>query len=54
MRTNLAPSAALTDCNRYLSLVCLMGKGSKADMRPLVDYNAMILQEALLKIFGKS
>ncbi|KAF2726109.1 ras-related GTP-binding protein-like protein C [Polychaeton citri CBS 116435] len=42
------------EINDYLSLVCLMGKGSKADMRPLVDYNAMILQEALLEIFGKS
>ncbi|KAH9826366.1 GTP-binding protein gtr2 [Teratosphaeria destructans] len=39
------------EINEYLSLVCVMGKGSSADKRVLIDYNVTTLQEALLKIF---
>jgi hypothetical protein len=28
-----------------------MGKGSSADKRVLIDYNASILQDALLQVF---
>ncbi|KAF2769128.1 hypothetical protein EJ03DRAFT_343576 [Teratosphaeria nubilosa] len=38
------------EINEYLSLVCVMGKGSSADKRVLIDYNVTTLQEALLKI----
>ena len=34
-----------------LSLLCIMGKGSSADKRVLIDYNIDILHDALLKIF---
>ena len=35
----------------YLSLLCVMGKGSSADKRVLIDYNVGILQDALLQVF---
>lgn len=35
----------------YLSLVCIMGKGSSVDKRVLIDYNVSILQDALLQVF---
>jgi Ras-related GTP-binding protein C/D len=41
----------LTHGDRYLTLLCVMGKGSSADKRVLIDYNVGILQEALLQIF---
>lgn len=37
--------------SRYLSLLCLMSKGSTADKRVLIDYNVDLLQDALLQIF---
>lgn len=36
---------------RYLSLICVMGQGSTADKRMLIDYNVTILQEALQEMF---
>ena len=34
-----------------LSLICVMGKGSSADKRVLIDYNVDILHDALLQVF---
>jgi len=31
--------------------MCVMGKGSSADKRVLIDYNVGILQDALLQVF---
>ncbi|SMR62819.1 unnamed protein product [Zymoseptoria tritici ST99CH_3D1] len=39
------------EVNEYLSLICVMGQGSTADKRVLIDYNASILHEALVKMF---
>lgn len=35
----------------YLSLLCVMGKGSSVNKRVLIDYNVDILREALLDVF---
>ena len=37
--------------DRYLSLICVMGQGSSADKRVLIDYNVGILHDALEKLF---
>jgi Ras-related GTP-binding protein C/D len=37
--------------HRYLSLICVMGKGSPPEKRMLIDYNVGVLQDAVLKIF---
>lgn len=39
------------EINEYLSLLCIMGKGSSVDKRVLIDYNVSILQDALLQVF---
>ncbi|KAK4632385.1 GTP-binding protein gtr2 [Fulvia fulva] len=39
------------EINEYLSLICVMGQGSTADKRMLIDYNVTILQEALQQMF---
>ncbi|TKA75599.1 hypothetical protein B0A55_06345 [Friedmanniomyces simplex] len=39
------------EINDHLSLLCVMGKGSSADKRVLIDYNVGILQDALLQVF---
>ncbi|KAK5704768.1 GTP-binding protein gtr2 [Elasticomyces elasticus] len=39
------------EINDHLSLLCVMGKGSSADKRVLIDYNVSILQTALVKVF---
>ncbi|EME47450.1 hypothetical protein DOTSEDRAFT_107806, partial [Dothistroma septosporum NZE10] len=39
------------EINEYLSLICVMGQGSTADKRILIDYNVTILQEALQQMF---
>ena len=36
---------------RYLSLMCVMGKGSSTAQRVLIDYNVSILHDALLQVF---
>ena len=36
---------------RYLSLICVMGKGSSTAQRVLIDYNVGILHDALLQVF---
>lgn len=38
-------------CDSYLSLLCVMGKGSSNDKRLLIDYNVGILHDALLQVF---
>jgi Ras-related GTP-binding protein C/D len=38
-------------CCSYLSLICVMGQGSTADKRVLIDYNVSIMHEALIKMF---
>lgn len=38
-------------CSSHLSLLCVMGKGSSADKRVLIDYNVGILHDALLRVF---
>lgn len=43
----------LTYEHRYLSLLCLMSKGSTADKRVLIDYNVDLLQDALVQIFKR-
>lgn len=35
----------------HLSLLCVIGKGSSADKRVLIDYNVGILHDALLQVF---
>ena len=37
---------------RYLMLVCIFGKGSAVDKKPVIDYNVDILQDAVIKIFN--
>ena len=37
---------------RYLSLICVMGQGSTADKRVLIDYNVSILNDALQQMFA--
>ncbi|KAK5128922.1 hypothetical protein LTR85_000255 [Meristemomyces frigidus] len=39
------------EINDYLSLICVMGKGSSTDKRVLIDYNVGILHDALLQVF---
>ncbi|KAF2161199.1 hypothetical protein M409DRAFT_69833 [Zasmidium cellare ATCC 36951] len=39
------------EINDYLSLICIMGQGSTADKRVLIDYNVSILHEALTQVF---
>ena len=41
----------LTSEHRSLSLLCVMGKGSSADKKMLIDYNVDILHDALSQIF---
>lgn len=41
----------LTFLPSYLSLVCVMGKGSSPDKRVLIDYNVGILHDALVQVF---
>lgn len=45
------PSGLTQKLSSYLSLICVMGRGSSADKRVLIDYNAGILHDALLQIF---
>ncbi|KAI6866183.1 ras-related GTP-binding protein-like protein C [Hortaea werneckii] len=39
------------EINNHLSLLCVIGKGSSADKRVLIDYNVGILHDALLQVF---
>ncbi|KAK4545259.1 hypothetical protein LTR36_003439 [Oleoguttula mirabilis] len=39
------------EINDYLSLICVMGKGSTTNKRVLIDYNVGILHDALLQVF---
>ncbi|KAK5134512.1 hypothetical protein LTR08_006429 [Meristemomyces frigidus] len=39
------------EINDYLSLICVMGKGSSTAKRVLIDYNVSILHDALLQVF---
>ncbi|KAI6876328.1 ras-related GTP-binding protein-like protein C, partial [Hortaea werneckii] len=39
------------EINDHLSLLCVIGKGSSADKRVLIDYNVGILHDALLQVF---
>ena len=44
----------MTDANvrsSYLSLICVMGQGSTADKRVLIDYNVSVLHDALQQMF---
>ncbi|GIZ46673.1 hypothetical protein CKM354_000979100 [Cercospora kikuchii] len=40
------------EINEYLSLICVMGQGSTADKRVLIDYNVSILNDALQQMFA--
>ncbi|KAI5357690.1 Putative gtr1/RagA G protein [Septoria linicola] len=39
------------EINDYLSLICVMGQGSTADKRVLIDYNVSVLHDALQQMF---
>ncbi|CAK3865127.1 related to GTP-binding gtr2 [Lecanosticta acicola] len=39
------------EINDYLSLICVMGQGSTADKRVLIDYNVSVLHDALTQMF---
>jgi len=35
----------------FLSLICVMGRGSGIDKRVLIDYNVSLLQDAVIEVF---
>lgn len=52
LSTNLPETRVYADIRTsYLSLICVMGQGSTADKRVLIDYNVSILHEALIQMF---
>ena len=51
MQCTAANLHRLTWVPRFLSLICIVGKGSSADKRVLIDYNVDILHDAVIQIF---